>query len=660
MSDDLESAPRLWLADLVQADPSAERLGRLVGLRRVEGALINWRSIAGDQGQLLQIRQLAQAGWDADQTSDAIMASDVRLATSLLLPLHEHSNGRSGFVAALFPPGAEAGALVRRAGELARQVNRPNLVVGFSCDPGGLEAASTVLSQGQAVLITSVVSFDALGRAVQACSQGLSSKHREHQAPGQPLCLVVFDPAPITIRVEALLAEQATRAGRRSERAAALAGRTRNVLLHLALAQVGAAQAEVGEAGSMGLIAMTTCAEIGLTGGELLPPPATRIGVRLGDAQAPTEEMAHLGLSADWDGLSSSRAHLEGLTSLGISVDEIGAQEEAQILAQDDSDHRRGRTSMEATVAHAQSELGDLAQGFPGVLQSLDDSRVGARLWGRDVSLWTDVPAEAEEASRRLGWLTLPEVMQTQMNDLQAFAQEARRDGLRQAVVLGMGGSSLAPDVFRRMLHPAAGMQLHILDSTDPEMVDRVGRVAPPSETLYVVSSKSGTTTEPLALLEYFWAAAEASIGVAAGSHFVAITDPGTSLQKLAETRGFRRVFPGPSEVGGRYSALSVFGLLPAALLGADIGAMLAGAMDMARRCGAGVVAARNPGLHLGAFLAMAAEAGRDKLTFLADEGLEPLEDWIEQLIAESSGKKGRGILPITAELIGTAGELWA
>jgi transaldolase/glucose-6-phosphate isomerase len=540
--------------------------------------------------------------------------------------------------------------VTRRAEELAHQVNRPNLVIGFPCDRGGLEAASGALSKGQHTLLTSVVSFDALGRALGACTEGLSAQGREHGSSGRPLCLVVFDPAPVAARVEVLLAEQAAHTGRRSERAAALAGRTRNVLLHLALAQVGAAQAEVGNAGSIGLIAMATCREIGLTGGESMPAPAARIGARLGDAQAPTVEMAHLGLSSDWDVLSSSRAHLEGLTSLGISVDEIGAQEGARVLAKDEADHKQARQSMEAVVAQAQAELGDLAQGFPGVLASLNDTRVGPRLWRRDVSLWTDVQAEAEEASRRLGWLTLPEVMQAQIGELQAFAEEARRDELHRAVVLGMGGSSLAPDVFRRMLHPGSGMQLHVLDSTDPEMVDRIARVAPPSETLYVVSSKSGTTTEPLALLEYFWAVAETSLGSNAGRHFVAITDPDTSLQMLAEKRSFRQVFPGPSDVGGRYSALSVFGLLPAALLGADIGAMLAGALDMARRCGAAVDAARNPGMHLGAFLALAAEKGRDKLTFLADEGLEPLEDWIEQLIAESSGKKGKGILPITVE----------
>ena len=220
MSDDGATEPRLWLADLVQADPSAERWGSLVGLGRAEGALIDWRSVAGNQGDLLHVRRLAQAGWDADATSDALMASDVRLATSLLLPMHERTNGRSGFVVGLLPPGDEAPSLARRAESVARQVNRPNLAIGFACDAGGLEAAAAAISQGLLTLISTAVSFDALGRALEACTQGLGELRDEHRAASLPLCLLVFDPAPIAAKVEALLNGMVAPAGRRSERAA--------------------------------------------------------------------------------------------------------------------------------------------------------------------------------------------------------------------------------------------------------------------------------------------------------------------------------------------------------------------------------------------------------------------------------------------------------
>jgi transaldolase/glucose-6-phosphate isomerase len=649
MSADAESTPGLWLAGLTRADLTAERLGSWAGPGRIEGVLIEWGSAAGEGDRRAAVRSLAQAGWSAQQMSDALMASDNRSAAGLLLASHERSNGRKGFVAARFPSGAAAGSYRQRAEELTQLVNRPNLVIGFPHTSAGLEAAESLLKDCQPVLIGPVVSFDGLGLALEACTRGLRGRTRTGSSD-LPLCLVVFDPARVVAQVETLLAALAAGTGRRSERAAALAGRTGNVLLQLALAQVGAAQADVGDLGSIGLIALSAWGEVGLEDGDPTSGTGAQIGIRLAGGEGTAEGMARLGLSDDWAMISSSRAHLEGLTSLGISVDELGSQASADALKSDEASTTRDHHAMEALARQARAELGELAPELPAALAGWEADHVGRRMWSGDVSLWTDKPSEADEASRRLGWLTLPEVMQAEIGALKAFAEELRSEGLRHAVVLGMGGSSLAPDVFRRVLHPAHGMELHVLDSTDPEMVERIASAVSPGEALYIVSSKSGTTTEPLALLEYFWAATQAAVGDDAGRHFAAVTDPGTSLQTLAEARGFRRVFSAPADVGGRYSALSVFGLLPAALLGADIGAMLTGAADMARRCGPGVEAARNPGLHLGATLALAAERGRNKLTFLVDEGLEPLEDWIEQLIAESSGKQGKGILPVTGE----------
>jgi transaldolase/glucose-6-phosphate isomerase len=616
----------------------------------VAGALIDWGSAAEAISRRAPIGHLAQAGWGADRVFDALAAADIRTAANLLLPSHERSNGRSGFVGTRFPAGGNAYG--RRADELARLVNRPNLVIGFPCTAGGLEAAEDSLSAGQHSLIGPVVSFDGLALALGACTRAF--RQRALTGPSERTsCLVVFNPAPVVEQVEALLMEQAAHTGRRAERAIAMAGRTRNVLLQIALAQVGAAQAEAGVSGEVCLIALTDRGEVDLAGVDPSPASGASVGVQLLGAEGTSDDMARLGLSGDWAMLSSSRAHLEGLASLGISVDEIGVRTAAQAMETDKAEYERSLRTMETRVQAARAELGEIAVDFPAALAALDADHVGPRVWGGDVSLWTDRPADAAEASRRLGWLNLPDEMQPEASALKAFAVELQAEGLRHAVVLGMGGSSLAPDVFRRMLHPRMGLELHVLDSTDPEMVEGIARSVPPDQALYVVSSKSGTTTEPLALLEYFWTTAQGAVGAEAGRHFAAVTDPGTALQAMAEARGFRRVFSAPENVGGRYSALSVFGLLPAALLGADVLSLLTGAAEMARRCGPSVEAARNPGLHLGAFLALAAERGRDKLTFLADDGLEPLEDWIEQLIAESSGKTGKGILPITAEPAG-------
>ncbi len=241
---------------------------------------------------------------------------------------------------------------------------------------------------------------------------------------------------------------------------------------------------------------------------------------------------------------------------------------------------------------------------------------------------------------------------------LSRFARDVASEGIRDAVVLGMGGSSLAPEVFSRTFGPAfRHPAVTVLDSTHPDAVRALARRLDPETSLFVVSSKSGTTTEMLSFFYYFW---EQLAGVPErGKHFVAVTDPGTPLQTLARERGFREVFNAPADVGGRYSALTPFGLVPAALLGVDTGKLLARGRAMAESCGGHVAAADNPGLRLGAALGELALAGRDKVTFITSHSLETLPEWIEQLIAESTGKttlngKGRrGIVPVAGEPLG-------
>lgn len=260
------------------------------------------------------------------------------------------------------------------------------------------------------------------------------------------------------------------------------------------------------------------------------------------------------------------------------------------------------------------------------------------RLAARDPRLWSAEPLP--ELADRLGWVDLPERMLVELPELEAFGEEVAGDGFRRVLVLGMGGSSLAPEVFGRVLGGSApeALSLAALDSTHPDAVRRALRDHPPETTLFVVSSKSGTTVETLSLFRTFWAAAATL--PAAGRHFVAITDPGTSLEALARDRGFRRTFAGDPEVGGRFSALSAFGLVPAAAAGLDVGALLAGAAEVDLE----------DALTLGAALGELALGGCDKLTFETDDALAPFPLWLEQLVAESSGKRGRGIVPVAGE----------
>jgi glucose-6-phosphate isomerase len=277
------------------------------------------------------------------------------------------------------------------------------------------------------------------------------------------------------------------------------------------------------------------------------------------------------------------------------------------------------------------------------------------RLWAGDPDLWRPgEPAHAAIIRQRLGWLRVATTMQGEIDRLAAFANEVRRAGFRQAVLLGMGGSSLAPEVLRRTFGVAPGyLDLAVLDTTDPATILRTERGLDLPRTLFIVASKSGTTIETTAQFAYFYERLRTLRGRVAGEQFVAITDPGTPLAELARDRGFRAAFLNPPDIGGRYSALSLFGLVPAALLGLDLRGLLERATQMMAACGPEVPAAENPGLALGVTLAVQALAGRDKVTLVLPPPLASFGAWVEQLVAESTGKEGRGILPVDGEPLG-------
>jgi glucose-6-phosphate isomerase len=280
-------------------------------------------------------------------------------------------------------------------------------------------------------------------------------------------------------------------------------------------------------------------------------------------------------------------------------------------------------------------------------LDTMDADQLPKRVWARDPTVWKDDP-ETPEIRDRLGWLTVGEAMAQQVKRLEDFGDEVRAEFSR-VVLCGMGGSSLAPEVLWRTFGAApAYPSLHVLDSTDPRAVRQVEQGGDPAKTLFIISSKSGTTQESDSFFRYFW---ERTGG--RGAQFVAITDPGTPLEKLAGARGFRRAFLNPPDIGGRYSALSFFGLVPAALIGVDLETLLHRAHRMAEACAACVPVPENPAAWLGAILGESALAGRDKATFVLSRGIASFGLWAEQLIAESTGKEGKGILPVADEPLG-------
>lgn len=287
-------------------------------------------------------------------------------------------------------------------------------------------------------------------------------------------------------------------------------------------------------------------------------------------------------------------------------------------------------------------------------IRSLEEIRFGDRLWRKDSRLWKTDPKNREIIRNALGWLHVAEKMEENLDDLLKFVAEVRAAGFRHVVHMGMGGSSLAPLAFEKILpRPKDALPLTVLDTTDAATILGIERKVPIGETLFIVASKSGTTAEPLAFGEYFYAKVRAVKGDRAGENFVAVTDPETPLVQLAKKRRFRRTFLSLADIGGRFSALSHFGLVPAALMGVNVGEVLVRARGMVRACGPGVPIPENPGVILGAVMGELTRRGRDKITFLMPESMATLGLWLEQLLAESTGKEGTGVLPLAEEPIG-------
>lgn len=299
-------------------------------------------------------------------------------------------------------------------------------------------------------------------------------------------------------------------------------------------------------------------------------------------------------------------------------------------------------------------DLGDYSPAVDQALSEVTEDNILARIWDRDHTVWQEDPAQV---ANRLGWLDTANAMQAQRGRLAALLDEVRAAGYSEALLLGMGGSSLAPELFAAVFGRDAGdryLNLRVLDSTDPGAVLRAQQRLDPARALFIVASKSGTTVETLSFFKYFhnWLADELGPG-AAGEHFIAITDPGSSLANTAEDYGFRATFLNDPDIGGRYSALSYFGLVPAALVGVDVQRLLDGALNAARTAGPDTAAGDNPVARLGVALGELAKAGRDKATFVVSPGIASFGDWVEQLIAESTGKAGTGILPVVGEPVG-------
>ncbi|MCI4364879.1 MAG: bifunctional transaldolase/phosoglucose isomerase [Thermoplasmata archaeon] len=639
-------------------------LRRMVEQEGITGVTINptifEKAIAGSQDYDAALKELLsrEPHLAPAELYERLAIGDVTMAADVLRPVFDRTHGVDGFVSLEVAPGLahDTAGTVAEARRLWTAVHRPNLLIKVPATPEGIPAVEQLLSENINVNITLMFSMAHYEAVAQAYLRGLARA----PDPSQLASVASVFVSRIDSAVDQALDASSVPGAKDLKGKVAIAN-SRVIYARFQELFDGtsfAASTARGAHPQRLLWASTSTKDPKyrdtmyveeLVGPETVDtiPPATLTafedhGVVRGDTIL--------------EGVPEARDTLKRAAAAGIDLVAVTDALQVEGVAAFSASYAHLLDSLQAkkvailagTVDPQSGSLGPQTDRVAARLQAWQDARVGDRFWRCDPTLWPEAPAS--EVAERLGWLRLPELMHEQLPELLGFAEKVRHDGVRFVVVLGMGGSSLAPDVFRRIFGHRTGFpELVVLDSTHPDAVRAVEGRIDPDHTLFVVSSKSGTTTEPLSFYRYFWELLRAS-GTSPGSHFIAVTDPGTPLEKLAGDQGFRYVFRALPTVGGRYSALTTFGLVPAALTGVDVRGLLDRAWTMAEGCAPSVPAVQNPGLSLGAALGELAMSGRDKLTFYSGPAFAPFPDWAEQLVAESTGKIGKGIVPVVDE----------
>ncbi|HYW03748.1 MAG TPA: bifunctional transaldolase/phosoglucose isomerase [Gammaproteobacteria bacterium] len=590
-------------------------------------------------------------GQSAEEIFYDLAIEDLQRAADLFRPVYERSEGRDGFVSLELSPALadDADGSVRQARELFRRMYRPNVLIKVPGTEAGCGAIETLIHEGIPVNVTLLFSAQQYEAAARAYLRGLEARLQDDLDPVVPSVASLFIsrwdkasadhlPPSLRNRLGVAVAMQAYRTWHelldsQDWRALAEAGARPQRLLW---ASTGTKDPELPEGY---YVTALTAPETVAT----LPESTLLAFARKGRVGEPLPA----------DGGDSARV-LQSVTEAGVHVEALAGtlQQEGKdkfsksydsLLAE--IEHKMA-TLAEASDAERES-LGDLAGDVRQRLESLEAERVGPRIWGHDHTVWREDP---EEVSNRLAWLGLPQSMPEEVERLQRFARRVREAGITHVLWSGMGGSSLFPEVLQQAFADQAGLQLSVLDTSNPVSVRRAGETLPLERTLFVFASKSGGTLETRCQLDYFWSLVDDP------ARHAVITDPGSPLAELARERGIRQLFLNEPDVGGRYSALSHFGLVAAALIGVDLGTLLKRAGQMAAACGPGIAPERHPGMRLGAALGAAALAGRDKCTLVMPEAIREFGMWLEQLIAESTGKHATGILPVADEPLGEPG----
>jgi len=669
----------VWLDQMRRSLLTTGELKRLIdedGLRGLtSNPTIFEKAISGSQDYAEQLGPLARGGSSIPQIYEELVVHDIGGAADTFRGVYDANGGGDGFVSLEVSPllANDTKATIEEAKKLFAKLSRPNVMIKVPATPAGLPAIEELIASGLNINVTLIFAVEVYEQVADAYIKGLERR----AAAGQPIDRIGSVASFFVSRIDSMvdkqlgqLAEKATDE-QQKQRINALMGKAAIANAKLAyesfkrifgserFAPLKAKGAKVqrplwASTSTKNPAYPDTMYVDSLIGPDTVNtvPPQTLEDFRDHGKVAPTldaglDEARHV-----FDELKAVGVDMKAvttkLTEEGVKSFSDSFQELMQVI-----EARRDEVTRGIIDRHT-AALGHYKDDFKNTLQHLDKESFVSRMWKKDPTLWKSDPEHEKIITNALGWLTVAETMQPHAGELVAFADDIRKAGFEFAVVLGMGGSSLCPEVLARTFSKKDGYpQLYVLDSTVPTAIRHLEQKVNVGKTLFIVSSKSGTTTEPQMFHRYFYDRVKKAKGDSAGENFIAVTDPGTQLNRDAARDHFRRVFLNMPDIGGRYSALSYFGMVPFAVMGGDVKTLLGRAAHAMHACAGPVGINENPGARLGAILGSLANAGRNKLTFITPAPLNSLGLWIEQLIAESTGKEGKGIVPIAGEPLG-------
>ncbi|MCU0512856.1 MAG: bifunctional transaldolase/phosoglucose isomerase [Anaerolineae bacterium] len=611
---------------------------------------------------------------DAEQIYEHLALEDIQNAADQLRSIYDRTDGQDGYVSLEVSPllAHNTEGTLAEARRLFQAVNRPNVMIKIPGTPEGLPAIESAIAEGININITLLFAVGNYEQVAEAYIKGLERRHAAGQAVGRVASVASFFLSRIDSMIDRILENNI--------RSAQVTGDTGRIAANRRLlGQAAIASAKLAYRAFQRLFGSARFKALQAAGARVQRPlwastgtknpayPDTRyVDLLIGPDTVNTLPPKTLAafkdhgtaaetITRNLDDMLPPEEVIDKLAEVGIDIDQIAArlQSDGVELFVDAFDKLISQVYAKRTIlktgvfARLNIATGIFAEAFDRTVDELDRKLTARRLWSKDGSLWKEHGPTIAKIVNRLGWLDVQKTID--LGRLKALQAAVRDSAVQQVVLLGMGGSSLAPEVMYKTFGRQPGFpELLVLDSTDPARISAVEKAVSLPHTLFIVASKSGTTVETDSFFRYFW---QQTGG--AGSQFIAITDPGTVLEQQARQQGFREVFVNPADIGGRYSALSYFGMVPAALIGVDLDRAWASATSLMDACGETIPTGQNPGLLMGAFMGAMAQARRDKLCIFCTDALVSFGDWAEQLVAESLGKEGRGVIPVVGATVG-------